>query len=127
MPDGIGNYWTRTGNRPSGHGPRPSRCLGVSTGCWNCCPKRRNKPMSGRVSNSQKILSLYETDVRVVVRGKAEAEVEVGITVLIGENAQGILLDYQLWRQPAPADVNLLVESLERVSGAMDRTVGAVA
>ena len=53
------------------------------------------------------ILSLYEPDVRVVVRGKADAEVEFGNTVLIGENGQGIILDYQVWREPAPAAVNI--------------------
>ena len=79
------------------------------------------------VANREKILSLYEPDVRVVVRGKADAEVEFGNTVLIGENGQGIILDNQVWREPAPADVNMLVESLERVTGALDRTVGAVA
>ena len=67
------------------------------------------------MANSQKILSLYEPDVRVIVRGKADAEVEFGNTVLVAANAQGIIPDYRVWREPAPADVNLLVESLERV------------
>jgi len=115
--------WTR---------PQAEQVLGRIDGVLELLPKAQKQAperiIGGRlVANSQKILSLYETDVRVVARAKAEAEVEFGNTVLIGENAQGIILDYQLWRQPAPADVNLLVESLERVSGAMDRTVGAVA
>ena len=73
------------------------------------------------VANEEKILSLYEPEARVVVRGKTGAEVEFGNTVLLGENPQGIILDYQLWREPAPADVNMLVESLERVNGALGR------
>src|SRR6266511_1814985 len=84
--------------------------------------------MGGRaVVKTQKLLRLYVCDVRVVVRAQVRAEVVFCNTVLIGENAQGIILDYEAWRQPAPADVNLLVESLERVSGALNRTVGAVA
>src|SRR5437660_4805867 len=79
------------------------------------------------VANQEKILSLYEPEARVVVRGKAGAEVEFGNTVLLGENRQGIILDYQLWREPSPDDVNMLVESLERVNEALGRTVGAVA
>jgi hypothetical protein len=77
------------------------------------------------VNNEEKILSLYEPDVRVMVRGKAGAEVEFGNTVLLGENRQGIILDYQIWKEQAPADVNVLVESLERVTTAL-RKVGAV-
>ena len=67
------------------------------------------------VANAEKILSLYDTDVRVIVRGKAGAEVEFGNTALIGENRQGVILDYQLFRESAPADSQLLFESLLRV------------
>src|SRR6266540_2113010 len=112
--------------------PQAEQVLGRIDGVLELLPKAQKQAheriIGGRlVANSQKILSLYETDVRVVVRGKAGAEVEFGNTVLLGENAQGIILDYQVWRESAPADVNLLVESLERVSGSLNRTVGAVA
>ena len=50
-----------------------------------------------QVDNAEKILSLYEPDIHVLVRGKAGAEVEFGNTVLLGENQQGIILDYQIW------------------------------
>ena len=78
------------------------------------------------VANEDKILSLYEPDIHVVVRGKAGAEVEFGNTVLLGENRQGIILDYQVWKDQGPADVNLLVESVERVVGGLGRKIGAV-
>lgn len=78
------------------------------------------------VANADKLLSLYETDVRVLVRGKAGAAVEFGNTVLIGENRQGIILDYQIWQEPAPADTDLLVESLERVVEGLGCAVGGV-
>jgi hypothetical protein len=67
------------------------------------------------VANAQKILSLYDPQVRVIVRGKAGAEVEFGNTVLLGENGQGIILDYELFRDSAPADSQLLFSSLLRV------------
>ena len=60
-------------------------------------------------------MSLYDLNVRVIVRGKAGAEVEFGNTVLAGENRQGIILDYQIFRESAPADSQLLFESLSRV------------
>ncbi len=78
------------------------------------------------VANADKILSLYDTDVRVIVRGKAGAEVEFGNTVLVGENRQGIILDYAFFREVAPVDSQLLFGSLLRVREATGRDVGAV-
>ena len=79
-----------------------------------------------KVANAEKILSLYEPDIQVLVRGKAGAEVEFGNKLLLGENKQGIILDYQLWPETAPADCSVLVESLERVVVGLKRKMGAV-
>jgi hypothetical protein len=79
-----------------------------------------------KVDNAEKILSLYEPDIQVLVRGKAGAEVEFGNKLLLGENKQGIILDYQLWPETAPADCSVLVESLERVVVGLKRKMGAV-
>ena len=78
------------------------------------------------VANAEKILSLYDTQVRVIVRGKAGAEVEFGNTVLLGENRQGIILDYEVFRESAPADSQILFGSLLRVWEATGRHVAAV-
>jgi hypothetical protein len=59
------------------------------------------------VANEEKILSLYEPDVRVIVRRKAGAEVEFGNTLLIVESCQGLLLDWELFQQTAPQDSRL--------------------
>jgi hypothetical protein len=80
-----------------------------------------------KVENGEKILSLYDTDVRVVVRGKAGADVEFGNTVLLGENRQGLILDFKVFKDQAPADSSLLMESLVRVWEKFGRRVGAVA
>jgi len=79
-----------------------------------------------KVDNAEKILSLYEPNIQVLVRGKAGAEVEFGNKLLLGENKQGIILDYQLWPETAPADSSVLVESLERVVVGLKRKMGAV-
>jgi hypothetical protein len=79
-----------------------------------------------KVDNAEKILSLYEPDIQVRVRGKAGAEVEFGNKLLLGENRQGIILDYQIWQGSAPADASLLVESLERVVLGLKKKMGAV-
>ena len=78
------------------------------------------------VANAEKILSLYDLDVRVIVRGKAGAEVEFGNTVLFGENRQGFILDHEIFRESAPADHQMLFASLTRVWEMAGRQVGAV-
>ena len=45
----------------------------------------------------------------------------------MGENRQGIILDYKMFKECAPADTQLLFESLSRVWDMADRQVGAVA
>lgn len=79
-----------------------------------------------QVENHEKILSLYEREVRVIVRGKAGARVEFGNTVLLGENGQGLILDYQLFEEQAPADSKLVIESVMRVWETMGEKVGSV-
>jgi len=68
-----------------------------------------------KVNNSDKLLSLYETDTRVIVRGKAGAEVEFGNTLLLAEQPDGLIVDWQLHRDSAPADTRQLAESLARM------------
>jgi hypothetical protein len=68
-----------------------------------------------QVPNADKILSLYEADLHVVVRGKAGKEVEFGNTLTIVEQAQGLVLDWHLHQENVPADTTLLAASLERI------------
>ena len=76
----------------------------------------RERILSGKLTeNKDKILSLYEPEVRVIVRKKAGAEVEFGNTLLLGENSQGLILDWELFQETAPSDVRLLRRSVERM------------
>ena len=74
-----------------------------------------------QVANADKILSLYDEDLHVIVRGKAGAEVEFGNTLLIAEQAQGLVVDWYLHQESAPADSRQLPASLKR----MDARLGA--
>jgi Transposase DDE domain len=79
----------------------------------------RQRILEGKlVPNEEKILSLYEQDVHVIVRKKAGAEVEFGNTLLLAENPQGLILDWELFRESAPADVNLLPRTVGRLQQA---------
>jgi len=79
------------------------------------------------VANEDKILSLYEPDVQVIVRKKAGAEVEFGNTLLLAENPQGLILDWELFQERAPADSALLPWSLGRMEKAYGPKLKAVA
>ena len=89
----------------------------------------RERILSGHmVDNQEKILSLYEPDVRVIVRKKAGKAVEFGNTLLLGENPQGLILDWELFKETAPADCQVLPHSVQRmkaVFGAVLKELGA--
>ncbi len=79
------------------------------------------------VANAEKILSLYEPDVQVIVRKKAGAEVEFGNTLFLAENSQGLILDWELFQESAPADSALLPWSVGRMEKAYGPKLKAVA
>jgi len=79
------------------------------------------------VPSKEKILSLYEPDVQVIVRHKAGAEVEFGNTLLMGESRQGVILDWELFKEVAPNDARLVSRSLQRVEQNLAIHVAAVA
>jgi hypothetical protein len=64
--------------------------------------------------NDQKILSLYDPDHAIQVRGKAGAEVEFGNKLWLGELACGVIVDYKLLKA-SPADVTLLTPAINRL------------
>ena len=67
-----------------------------------------------QVANADKILSLYEPDIHVLVRGKAGAEVEFGTTLLLAEQQQGVIVDWNLIKDQAPADSKMVPDCLDR-------------
>lgn len=75
------------------------------------------------VASAEKILSLYETETQVIVRGKAEAEVEFGNTLRLGETPQGLVVDWQLYGESAPADSGQVQTSVERVQRILPKKI----
>ena len=67
-----------------------------------------------RTANKDKILSLYDDCVNVIVRGKAGSNVEFGNKLWLGENRDGIIVDYKLY-QDTPGDSTLAKPALERL------------
>ena len=79
------------------------------------------------VPNKDKILSLYESDLHVLVRGKAGAEVEFGNTLLLAEQTEGVIVDWKLIQDQAPADSQMVADSLDRFEQVFDSLPSALA
>ena len=79
-----------------------------------------------QVDNNEKILSLYEPDVHVIVRHKAGAEVEFGNTLLLVEQAAGLIVDWKLNKPSTPGDIVLMKESLIRMKQVFGRYPASV-
>lgn len=78
-----------------------------------------------QVANKDKILSLYDEHVSIIVRGKAGAEVEFGNKLSLVENRQGLVLDYKL-HQDNPSDSKLVRPTVERLVNEMNLPIGKV-
>lgn len=63
-----------------------------------------------QVANGDKILSLYENDIHVIVRGKAGAAVEFGNSLFVAETVSGFILDHELRKEATPGDAKWLQE-----------------
>jgi hypothetical protein len=79
------------------------------------------------VPSADKILSLYQTDIHTIVRGKSGAEVEFGNTLIIAENEDGLIIDHALLRDVSPGDAQLLPQSLQRIEALGIAPIHAIA
>lgn len=68
-----------------------------------------------QIKSSDKILSLYDKDVEVIVRGKANAEVEFGQRLLLTEQEDGVIIDWELFGKGSPSDSDLLQPTIKRL------------
>lgn len=73
-----------------------------------------------QVKNNAKILSFYEEDIHVVIRKKADAMVEFGNILLLGEQSDGLIIDWKIYKDKVPNDTTLLPESLIRIKETYD-------
>jgi hypothetical protein len=67
-----------------------------------------------QMSNQDKILSLYDASINVIVRGKAGAEVEFGNKLWLGEIKEGLIVDYELY-DDNPSDPALVKPAIQRL------------
>ena len=67
------------------------------------------------VPNQDKILSLYEQHAEVYVRGKAGADAEFGLQMLLTESAEGLIIDCELTQDGIANDTTLLMPAVKRM------------
>ena len=68
-----------------------------------------------QISSEEKILSLYDPDAHVIVRGKSGSEVEFGQGLLLTEQKDGLIVDWKLFQDQPKADSVLLKETIKRI------------
>lgn len=68
-----------------------------------------------RVANADKILSLNDPDIHVIVRGKADAETEFGNGLYLAEQTDGLIVDWEFIQEQPPSDSKLVKSSLTRI------------
>ena len=76
-----------------------------------------------QVANADKILSLYDADIEIIVRGKAGAQIEFGNKLSLVESKQGLVLDYKL-HEDNPADSSLVPPVIIRLVDEMRLPIG---
>ena len=69
-----------------------------------------------KVKNRDKILSLHEPDIHVLVRGKSGAEVEFGNGLYLAEQDDGLIVDWLIIKEQPPGDGKLVFGSIERLT-----------
>ncbi len=79
-----------------------------------------------QLANSDKILSLYDSDLHVIVRGKAGAQVEFGNTLFIAETSSGLILHHQLCKENSPGDARWLEQNYQTLKTASSGKLCAV-
>lgn len=67
------------------------------------------------VPSNKKILSLYDHNAQVIVRGKAGNEVEFGQGLMLTEQKNGLIVDWELFDERPPADNKALESVLSRI------------
>ena len=68
-----------------------------------------------KTASSEKILSLYDKGIEVIVRGKASSEVEFGQRLVLTEQADGLIIDWELCAKESLQDNQLLQPTIDRL------------
>jgi IS5 family transposase len=81
--------------------------------------------LAGQIPDgATRLVSLHDPDARPIVKGRLGKPVEFGYKAQVGDNADGVVLDYQV-QIGNPADAPLLVPAVQRIIQQTGRVPGA--
>ena len=69
-----------------------------------------------QIASKDKIISLYDHDAEIIVRGKAGNEVEFGQKLLLVEQRDGLIVDWELQGKHSDTDSKILERSVQRLN-----------
>lgn len=78
-----------------------------------------------KLPNAKKILSFYDPDIQVIVRGKSGAEVEFGNNLWLGETREGLIVDYVLEKNKT-SDAKQVQPAVQRLVSEQEISIGSV-
>lgn len=79
----------------------------------------------GKVENEDKLISVYHEHVNVIKRGKAGGQVEFGNTLFLAEQANGIIVDWELY-QTDVKEVQATKESIIKMTEELEFDIASV-
>ena len=79
----------------------------------------------GQVENGDKLISVYHENINVIKRGKAGSQVEFGNTLFLSEQADGIIVDWQLY-QTDVKEVQATEESIIKMTEELEFDIASV-
>ena len=92
-----------------------SRLDNVITQLPEAIEQAHNRIIRGELTeNKDKILSFYDDSTSVILRGKAGARIEFGCKLMLAEQTNGFIVDWQLYNGDAD-DVTLTEECVQRI------------
>ena len=68
-----------------------------------------------KVPSAGKILSLNDSDLHIIKKGKAGAHVEIGNILCISKQELGYIIDYELLKDASPGDATLLLKRYSEI------------
>jgi hypothetical protein len=68
-----------------------------------------------QVAAEDKILSLYDKNAHIIIRGKSGSEIEFGQGLLLAEQNDGLIVDWEFLADQPPSDNKLLKPALNRI------------
>lgn len=80
-----------------------------------------------KVESRDKLLSMYDENVHVLVRGKAGSEVEFGNGLYLAEQQNGLIVDWQFFKDQPPGDSSIVKGSIKRITDKYGKPVSYTA